>query len=214
MAGQLQELYANLEGKVEERTQQLARSVSELEALGEVSRTISSTLDLRAVLDSILAHACQLADAGGGAIYVYDPVRRLFDLEAAYRMGDDLIAAVREQPIRLGDALVGQCAERREAVQIDDLTRAPPHPLYDLHLQAGVRALLAVPLVHQHELIGALVVRRKRVGAFAEDTVSLLQSFAAQSAVAIQNARLFGRSSRSRASSRRRAGTSPSSSPT
>jgi signal transduction histidine kinase len=191
MAGQLQESYANLEGKVEERTAQLARSVSELEALGEVSRVISSTLDLRAVLDSILAHACQLADSGGGAIYVYDPVRGQFDLEAGYRMGGDLIAAVREHPIRLGDALVGQCAERRAAVQIDDLARAPPHPLFDLHLQAGVRALLAVPLVHQHELIGALVVRRKRVGAFAEDTVGLLQSFAAQSAVAIQNARLF-----------------------
>jgi signal transduction histidine kinase len=191
MAGELQESYANLEGKVEERTRQLARSVSELEALGEVSRAISSTLDLRAVLDSILAHACQLADSGGGAIYVYDPVRHHFDLEAGYRMGEELIAAVREHPIRLGDALIGQCAERREAVQIDDLTKAPPHPLFDLHLQAGVRALLAVPLVHQHELIGALVVRRKRVGAFADDTVSLLQSFAAQSAVAIQNARLF-----------------------
>ena len=191
MAGQLQESYANLEGKVDERTRQLARSVSELEALGEVSRAIGSTLDLRAVLDSILAHACQLADSGGGAIYVYDPVRRQFDLEAGYRMGEDLIAAVREHPIRLGDALIGQCAERREAVQIDDLTKAPPHPLFDLHLQAGVRALLAVPLVHQHELIGALVVRRKRVGAFADDTVRLLQSFAAQSAVAIQNARLF-----------------------
>jgi signal transduction histidine kinase len=191
MAGQLQESYANLEGKVEERTQQLARSVSELEALGEISRAISSTLDLRAVLDSILAHACQLADSGGGAIYVYDPVRHRFDLEAGYRMGEDLIAAVREHPIRLGDALIGQCAERREAVQIDDLAKAPPHPLFDLHLQAGVRALLAVPLLHQQEVIGALIVRRKRVGAFAEDTVSLLQSFAAQSAVAIQNARLF-----------------------
>ena len=191
MAVQLQESYANLEGKVEERTRQLARSVSELEALGEVSRAISSTLDLRAVLDSILAHACQLADSGGGAIYVYDPVRRQFDLEAGYRMGKDLIAAVREHPIRLGDALIGQCAERREAVQIEDLTKAPPHPLFDLHVQAGVRALLAVPLVHQRELIGALVVRRKRVGAFADRTVTLLQSFAAQSAVAIQNARLF-----------------------
>jgi signal transduction histidine kinase len=86
---------------------------------------------------------------------------------------------------------VGQCAERREAVQIDDLTKARPHPLFEIHLQAGVRALLAVPLVHQSELIGALVVRRKRVGAFAQETVNLLQSFAAQSAVAIQNARLF-----------------------
>jgi signal transduction histidine kinase/CHASE3 domain sensor protein len=177
--------------EVQARTGQLQRSVSELEALGEISRAISSTLDLRAVLDSILAHACQLADSGGGAIYVYDPVRQQFDLEAGYRMGEDLIAAVRGQPMRLGDTLVGQCAERREAVQIDDLTKAPPHLLYDLHSRAGVRALLAVPLVHQQELIGALVVRRKRVGAFAEDTVGLLQLFAAQSAVAIQNARLF-----------------------
>ena len=91
----------------------------------------------------------------------------------------------------MDDALIGQCAERREAVQIADLAQAPRHQLFELHLQAGVRALLAVPLVHQQELIGALVVRRKRVGAFAEETVSLLQSFAAQSAVAIQNARLF-----------------------
>jgi signal transduction histidine kinase len=191
MAGQLQASYANLEDKVEERTRQLARSVTELEALGEVSRAISSTLDLRAVLDSILAHACQLADSGGGAIYVYDPMCRQFDLEAGHNMGDDMIAAVREHPIRLGDALIGQCAERREAVQIDDLTKAPPHPLFELHLSAGVRALLAVPLLHQNEVIGALIVRRKRVGAFAKSTVSLLQSFAAQSAVAIQNARLF-----------------------
>jgi signal transduction histidine kinase len=191
MAGQLQESYANLEGKVEERTRQLARSVSELEALGEVSRAISSTLDLRVVLDSILAHACELADAGGGAIYVYDPARREFDLEAGHKMSEDLIAAVRRHPIRLGDALIDQCAERREAFQIADLASAPPHPLFELHLKAGVRALLAVPLLLQQEVIGALIVRRRRVGAFADETVILLQSFAAQSAVAIQNARLF-----------------------
>jgi signal transduction histidine kinase/CHASE3 domain sensor protein len=177
--------------EVQARTRELQRSVEELEALGEVGRAIASTLDLQVVLDSILAHACQLADSGGGAIYVYDPVRRQFDLEAGHNMSQDLIAAVREHPIRPGDALIGQCAERREAVQIDDLTKAPPHPIFELHLNAGVRALLAIPLLHQDEVVGALVVRRKRVGAFADDTVRLLQSFAAQSAIAIQNARLF-----------------------
>ena len=128
---------------------------------------------------------------------MYDPVRRQFDLEAGYNMGQDLIAAA-QHPIRPGDALIGQCAERREAVQIDDLTKAPRHPLFDVHLKAGVRALLAVPLLHQDEVVGALVVRRKRVGAFADDTVELLQSFAAQSAIAIQNARLFESSAQSR----------------
>jgi GAF domain-containing protein len=60
-----------------------------------------------------------------------------------------------------------------------------------MHMKAGVRALLAVALLHQHQVIGALVVRRKRVGAFAPETISLLQSFASQSAIAIENARLF-----------------------
>jgi signal transduction histidine kinase len=96
---------------------------------------------------------------------------------------------VREHSVR--DTLVGQCAERREAVQIEDLTKVPPHPLLEMHMKAGVHALLAVPLVHQDEVLGALVVRRKDVGAFAAETVSLLQSFASQSAIAIQNARLF-----------------------
>src|SRR5262249_27791495 len=90
-----------------------------------------------------------------------------------------------------GEPLVGQCGARREAVQIEDLTKVPPHPLFEMHLKAGVRALLAVPLLHQDKVVGALVVRRKRIGAFASETVSLLESFASQSAIAIHNSRLL-----------------------
>jgi signal transduction histidine kinase len=106
-------------------------------------------------------------------------------------MSDELIKAVREHPLRLGESVVGQCVEQRQPVQIDDLNLAPPHPLYDIHLQAGVQALLAVPLLQQDEVIGALAVRRKQAGKFAEETVSLLQAFADHSAIAIENARLF-----------------------
>jgi signal transduction histidine kinase len=60
-----------------------------------------------------------------------------------------------------------------------------------MHMKAGVCALLAVPLLHQDEVVGALVVRRTRAGAFASETIELLQSFASQSAIAVQNARLF-----------------------
>ncbi len=182
---------ARLFDEVQARTRDLARTVDELKALSEVGQAIGSTLDLKAVLNAILAHACRLADSGGGAIYVFDAVRRQFELEAAHNMSEELIAAVRARPIRLDDILIGQCAARRGTVQIDDLTKAPPHPLFELHLKAGTRALLAVPLLHQDEVIGALVVRRKGAGAFAGDTLGLLQSFASQSAIAIQNARLF-----------------------
>ena len=177
--------------EVQTRTHELARSVEELKALGEVGQAVSSSLELNVVLPRILEHACVLSDTGGGAIYVFDKTRNQFDLEAGLNMSEELIAEVREHPIQIGESLVGQCAERREAVLFDDLTQAPPHPLIEMHMKAGVRALLAVPLLHQDEVVGALVVRRTRIGAFAPETINLLQSFASQSAIAIQNARLF-----------------------
>jgi signal transduction histidine kinase len=177
--------------QVQARTKELTRSLDEVRALGEVGRIVSSTLELDKVLSTILEHACVMADSGGGAIYVFDHARSEFVLEAGRNMSDELIAAVRAHPIRLGDPLVGQCGARREAVQIEDLSKVSPHPLFEMHMNTGVRALLAVPLLHQDKLVGALVVRRKRADAFAPETISLLQSFASQSAIAIENARLF-----------------------
>ena len=178
--------------QVRARTRDLTRSVAELKALGAVGQAVSSTLDLNVVLARILEHACTMSDAGGGAIYAFDKVRGQFDLEAAYNMREEHIVAVREHPIRFGESLVGQCAEQRQALQIDDLTEVPTHPLYEMHLKGGVRALLAVPLLnHQDDVIGALIVRRMHAGVFTAETVDLLQTFANQSAIALENARLF-----------------------
>jgi signal transduction histidine kinase len=191
MAGQLQESYANLEGKVEERTQQLARSVSELEALGEISRAVNSSLELETVLGRILAHACTLADAGGGAIYVAEAEAGHFRIAATHGMDEDLVRAIRGLPVRMGDTVVGQCVAQRDPVQVPDLAAEPDYPLHAAMMKAGIRALLGVPLLREGEVIGALVVRRKRAGAFADETVELVKSFAAQSALAVHNARLF-----------------------
>ena len=177
--------------KVQARTRDLTRSVTELKALGETGRAISSSLDLDRVLLTILEHACEISETGGGAIYVFDEARSEFVYAAGRNMGTELMTAVRKHPIRLGEALIGICGARREAVSIEDLTKAAPHPLFELHLKAGTRALLAVPLLHLNKLIGALVVRRRRPGAFARETAALLEAFAAQSAIAIHNARLF-----------------------
>src|SRR5262249_44171656 len=149
-----------------------------------VAQVVSSSLELKVVLARILQHACAMSDSGGGAIYVYDKARSQFHLEAGHNMSEELSAAVREHPIRLGESVVGQCVEKRQSVQIDDLTIAPPHPLYEMHIWAGVRALLAVPLLRQNEVVGALVVRRQQAGVFADETVGLLQAFADQSAIA------------------------------
>jgi hypothetical protein len=73
-----------------------------------------------------------MADSGGGAIYVFDPARSEFVLEAGRNMSDEFIAAVRAHTIRLGDVLVGQCGAQRAAVQIEDITKTASHPLIDV----------------------------------------------------------------------------------
>ncbi len=173
------------------RSTELARSVAELSALGKVGQAVSSSLDLERVLRTILVHACEMSDSGGGAIYVHDEARGEFELAAGHGMSEELIAAAREHRPRIGDTVVGRCAAQRAAVQVADLNQEGRHPLLDALREAGIRAVLAVPLLHQDRVIGALIVRRKRTGSFTPETVALLQTFATQSALAIQNARLF-----------------------
>jgi len=76
-------------------------------------------------------------------------------------------------------------------VQVANLSEEPHPPTMDIILQAGFQALLVVPLLRPDRVLGALVVRRRQPGEFPKATVDLLQTFAAQSVLAIQNARLF-----------------------
>jgi signal transduction histidine kinase len=190
MAGRLQESYADLEKKVEVRTHELAQSVAELRALGEVSQAVNSTLDLAEVLNTIVAKAVQLSDTDAGAIYDYDETKSEFGLRSTYGMDDGLIAAIKERHIRIGDAGIGQAAAQRAPLQIADVHNQPSEIL-DVVVRAGFRAWLIIPLLGADRIVGALVVRRKRPGEFPKQTIDLLQTFAAQSVLAIQNARLF-----------------------
>src|SRR3954451_22265472 len=191
MAGKLEGSYADLERKVEERTEELARSVQELQALGEVSHAVNSTLDLETLLSTIVAKAVQLSATDAGAIYVFSKLRQKFRLRATYGMSDDLIAAIGDQTIGLGESYIGGATQRRSPLQIADLADEPQSVMRDLVLGAGYRALLVVPLLRADRIVGALVVRRREPGLFPQSTIDLLQTFAAQSVLAIQNARLF-----------------------
>jgi signal transduction histidine kinase/CheY-like chemotaxis protein len=190
-AAQLQESYGTLEQKVEARTGELAAAVEELKALGAVSQTVSSTLDLQTVLTTIVTHAVQLSKADGGTIYEFDEAGQVFVPRANFGISPEMIEALRDSRIRMGETAVGQAAATRAAVQVSDLTDRPTYRLLDVLEREGFRALLAVPLFREDRVIGALVVRRKAAGEFPEQTVELLQTFATQSALAIQNARLF-----------------------
>ena len=179
--------------ELEARTQELARSVDKLQALGEVGQAVSSTLDLETVLTRIVSHAVQLSGTDGGAIYEYDEQSEEFLLRATDHMEEELINALRANPPRLGDGVVGRAAASREPVQVPNIleerTYAPR--MRQMLERFGFRASLAVPLLREGRIIGGLVVRRKSMGEFRPEVIELLKTFATQSVLAIQNARLF-----------------------
>jgi signal transduction histidine kinase/CheY-like chemotaxis protein len=174
------------------RTEALTRSVEEMHALGEVGRAVSSTLDMETVLQTIITHAVQLSKAdAGGTIYEYDDAAEVFEPRASHGLSREAIATLRESQIRLGETTIGLCAERRIPVQIADVQQAHDNRLRDFLLSKGIRAVLAVPLLREERIIGALAIRKTTEGEFPESIVKLLQTFAAQSVLGIENARLF-----------------------
>ncbi|MBA2447097.1 MAG: GAF domain-containing protein [Chloroflexi bacterium] len=179
--------------ELETRTRELARSVEELQALGEVSRAVGSSLDLERVLKTIVAHAVELIGAEGGAIYEYDEAAREFYHRVTHSLEGDLPAVLPTAPLRLGEGAVGAAGAARAPVQIPDMLTAGAYEsrLREQLLRAGFRSILAVPLLADGRVLGGLVVSRKTPGEFLPPTVELLQTFAGQSALAIQNARLF-----------------------
>ena len=177
--------------ELRQRTNELGRSVEELRALGEVSQAVNSTLELETVLSTIVANAVQLSGTEAGAIYVFDEAQRELQLRATYGMDQELIDTFARQRIGLDETTVAQALAQREPIQIADLKQGPSSALYEIILRAGFRAVLVAPLLRGEEIVGILVVRRRTPGTFPQNTIDLIKTFAAQSTVAIENARLF-----------------------
>jgi signal transduction histidine kinase len=177
--------------EVQARTRELAQSVQELRALGEVSQAVNSTLDLETVLSTIVAKAVQLSGTEAGAIYAYDEQWREFRLRATYGMDQGVIDALTQRHIGFEDPSVAEVFAQREPTQVADLREEPASDLNNVALRAGYRARMVAPLLRGEDIVGMLVVRRCTPGEFARNTVDIIKTFAAQSALAIQNARLF-----------------------
>ena len=172
------------------RTDDLGRSVKELRALGEVTQAVNSTVDLETVLTTIVAKATELSSTEAGAIYVFEDAHQEFVLRATYGLDDTVAAELRNRRLRIGEGAISDAVERRMPIQIPDILDDPSATI-DIIVRAGFRALLIVPLLSTDRIVGALVVRRRQPGEFPKSTIELLQTFAAQSVLAIQNARLF-----------------------
>ena len=113
---------------------------AELEALGEISQAVSSSLDVSEVLKTIVTDAVRLSGAEGGSIFEFDAETELFHVRTAYGTSVELVEALRRTRIGLRDTLVGEAAASGEARQVPEIMPAR----LDAHLSVLHAAGLAV----------------------------------------------------------------------
>src|SRR5215475_11154483 len=179
--------------ELEERSAALERSLEDVRAMGEVSRTIGSSLDLSEVLSTISSHALRLADADACGIFEVDKDRERLLMVGSLGLDRDVLDMLERVPVSVtngaGRGPIGQALAEGQPVQVPDIAASSVSGR-EGYLQAGYRALLAVPM-GSVSVSHVMVVYRRTVGRFADRTVELLSTLANQSRVAIDNARLF-----------------------
>jgi signal transduction histidine kinase len=170
---------------------QLQARNRDLTALGQVGRAVSSTLDLKVVLKTIVDRAVELSGTDGGSIFYYREDVGRFELGETSGLDEEVVANLRKLDISARETGLGNAIRTRDPLQIPDLTKAASNPARNAAIAGGLRAALIVPLLGGEQPLGALVLQRREPGEFPDAIVSLVQAFADQSAIALDNARLF-----------------------
>ena len=176
-----------------EQRSQLLEQQEEMRVLAEIGKVVNASLNIDTVLETIITEAVRLGGADSGTLYEFDQSEGAFDPRFNVGMPEEMVAALRGSRIRIGPgSVVGMAAEKRGVHMVEDIENDPTYQLRAANKRGGgFRGLLGVPMMSNDRIIGGLVIRRREPGAFDASRVSLLQTFATQSVMAIQNARLY-----------------------
>ncbi|HUB06137.1 MAG TPA: response regulator, partial [Myxococcales bacterium] len=176
---------------LESRTDELGRKLNQLEALGTVGQAVSSSLNLTEVLNTIITQAVQLSGSDGGSIYEFDEDAREFRVETVCGTSPEAFDALRRARISLDDTFIGKAATLGRPLELTDLREAPLDPHLSALAETGWRSLVAVPMLREGRIVGAMVIRRHTPGRVPQEIYDLLETFASQSALALINAQLY-----------------------
>ncbi|MFI5339823.1 MAG: GAF domain-containing protein [Candidatus Methylomirabilales bacterium] len=177
--------------EIQERTRALELSLEELRVMGDVSQAVSSSLDLGQVLCTIAEQAAKLCEADAGFILEFLETTGEFHTTASWNASQEFIRSIRSAQVTMGKGATGRSAATGKPVQVPDIQAEPEYPFRDILAREGYRAVLSVPMQRDGQIVGTVVVVRKTPGAFSERHLSLLTTFASQTTIAIEHARLY-----------------------
>lgn len=165
-----------------------ARRAEELAALNRTTQLITARLDLPSVLETISRSVTALMGSTGCGIGLLGPDRSAIEHAAAHGCRTP---EWRDLSVRVGEGIIGLAASSGRAVRSDDLRADPRSARRDVDEKEGIRSLLSVPLRVGGQIIGVISAFSTEPGAFGDRHQTVLESFADQAGIAIQNARLF-----------------------
>jgi signal transduction histidine kinase/DNA-binding response OmpR family regulator len=176
---------------LESRTGELGRKETQLEALGAVGQAVSYSQNLTEVLNAIITQAVELSRSDGGSIYGFDEGAREFRVETVFGTSPEAFDALRRARIGLDDTFIGKAATLGRSLELTDLRDAPLDPHLSALAETGWRSLIAVPMLREGHIVGAMVIRRHTPGRIPQEVRDLLATFASQSALALINAKMY-----------------------
>jgi GAF domain-containing protein len=187
---ELSELRVALEQRVEERTSELRKRASQLEAVSSVARTIASVQDINTLLPDITKLVSQQFGFYHVGIFLLDEANKQAILRASNsRGGQRMLARQHALPVDM-NSIVGYATSHAEPhIALDVGTDSVFFNNPDL---TETRSELALPLRVAGRVIGAIDVQSTEVNAFSQEDINVLATLADQVAIAIENARLFG----------------------
>jgi two-component system, NtrC family, sensor kinase len=176
--------------EVQARTEDLQESLAQQTATADVLEVISrSAFDLQPVFETVAESAVRLCGADRAFIFRYSD--GLLKAVVARNAPSELEKFIRDNPIRPGrDSAAGRAALERQKVHIPDVTVDPEYTFKSKDA-APVRTVLTVPILKGKELLGVILTYRLEVNPFTDKQIGLLETFADQAAIAIENVRLF-----------------------